>query len=176
MRTIVGFALLFVLSGCAGGGGASPGSSSTTSAPTTTSPVETTTSGPSGDLEVSLEKGRGVALDNTGAWYVHGSSFEFSVVVGGGGSGEAPGEALVVAVTLPLPSLEVTGTEGDGWSCEDSDAGLSCTNSGVAADGKWSVLKVTSSVKETARGSISVKVTGPGEGEASTEVALDTSS
>ncbi|PRY34384.1 hypothetical protein [Umezawaea tangerina] len=165
MRTILGFAVLFALAGCAGGG--TGGSPSTT--PTPPSETTTTTSAPSGDLDVSLEKGRGVALDNTGAWYVHGGSFDFSIVI----AGESSGEVLAVAVTLPLPQLDVTTTDGDGWSCQDSDTGLLCTN---ATNGKWSPLKVTSSVKETARGTITAKATGPGTGEASTEIALDTSS
>jgi hypothetical protein len=99
-----------------------------------------------GPLKVELAKGRGVVETAPDYWYVHSTSFEFSVTVTDVGT--VNDTDAVVFVSLPA-SVDVVGYNAeDNWQCvdrwdDDVRLGVDCVNTDIVVPQEaWPVLKL----------------------------------
>jgi len=180
-RTITGLVTVLLLAGCAPTNTGSPPSSTPTTTTTTSDaeqPTTTTSDAPpssEGEVKVDLAKGRGITLVGD-RWYIH-TSFSFTVTTTAP-QGESAKDPLNVVLSFPSDAITVFSTDGEGWSCQDVETGLSCTHADPAKPGEaWPALTVNAGPpkKTTSDESLSVEASGPGKGTATVQLDLDTS-
>ncbi|MET1071125.1 MAG: hypothetical protein ABWY11_00615 [Umezawaea sp.] len=148
-----------------------PGTAASGSTPTPTAPGSDPGEQP---LDVDLSPGQGVVVSDTGTFKGHGILAVVVTVTNSGGATTAT--PLEVLLRVPTEDLHLVNSENDAWDCEADDEGMRCTIPDVVVpEESWPELLIGFVEDTSVGGTLTATTSGPGNGEASVDFAIDTS-